>query len=82
MDFIEIGNVGALITERNVYHTLVNADTQGLESGEFLSSAWSSCRHKGRKHFAGESLFYPQTAGGIPKGLPLSREVSVTSWNT
>jgi len=61
VDFVKVGGIRELIAEGHENHTVMDPNTQRLECSEFLSSARSSGRNEGSKHFPYEGSFPPKT---------------------
>ena len=78
MNFLQIRNLPNLIPNRNINHSLMNSNTQTLQSSQFLSPTGCPCRNKCAEHFSGEGLFDPEAAGGVPEGFPLGGEVAIS----
>jgi len=69
----------AFIPQRHVDDTVVNERAQGVLDRLFLAASLGSHGDENSSVFSGESTGSPETAGPIPKRLPLSGEVSESS---
>lgn len=84
MDLRKVGELskGVLVTQRHVEETVVGQSRHGSKSSALLATSLSSGTDEQAGVLAPVGTSLPLTTGGVPEGLPLSREVSVTGWDT
>jgi len=61
---------------------VVGQGRQSVDDRGLLATAWGASGNKDAGVFAPVSSRSPLFSGGVPEGLPLSREVPITSWDT
>ena len=84
MNLLQVGQLseGDLITEGDVDETMVNKGAHGGDSGRLLTTAGTTRRDEETGILAPVATSGPDGACPIPEGLPLCREVAVTSGDT
>lgn len=81
MNLIKVGELSksVLVTQWHVEETMVAQSRHGSESGALLSTTLGTGSDEETGVFAPVGTGLPLTTGGVPEGLPLRGEVSVTS---
>jgi len=84
---VNFGQVGELakraaVPERDEDDTVVRERGDRVADGRFLTTAGRTRGDEHARKLARQGAFAPEFTRGVPKGLPLCREVTVTSWDT
>ena len=84
VDLVEVGELteGVLVTQRNVDEAVVGESAHASNSGGLLATSEGTGRDEQTGVLASVATGGPDGTRGIPEGLPLSGEVSVTSGDT
>lgn len=84
MDLVEVGELTecVLVTQRNVDEAVVGESAHASNSSGLLATSEGTGGDEQTGVLASVATSGPDGTGGIPEGLPLSGEVSVTSGNT
>jgi hypothetical protein len=84
MNLRQVGKLreGLRVSEGNEDNSVVGQRAQGVGDSGLLSSSGGSGGDEDTGVFAGEGTTGPEATGGIPEGLPLTGEVTVTGGDT
>lgn len=84
MNLLQVRNLceRRLVSERDVDNAMVRECGQGGNGGGLLSATRSCSRNKYTGILAPKCTSCPELSCGIPEGLPLGWEITVTSWDT
>lgn len=73
---------GGLVAQRDVEEAVVGESAHGSNGGRLLATTEGTSGDEQTGVLAPEATGGPDTAGAVPEGLPLSREVTVTGGDT
>jgi len=83
-DLVETGELteAVLVSERDVDHSVVSESGHGGKAGRLLSTTHGGSRDEETGELASVGTGGPLLTSGVPEGLPLSWEVTVSGWDT
>jgi len=83
VDFGQVGELSkrAAVAKRDVDYSVVHQCGERVHDGSFLSTAWRTRGDKYGGKLACQGALGPELACCVPKGLPLSGEVTITGGN-